>query len=76
MAIPRREATAILNSLAAGVTPRAGLRHIAVGRLKEVNALKQDRTSLRRRSLYSFYYWSLWLREKFLAATDPLLRTG
>ena len=42
MAIPRREATAILNSLAAGVTPRAGLRHIAVGRLKEVNALKQD----------------------------------
>lgn len=42
MAIPRREATSILNSLAAGVTPRAGLRHIAVGRLKEINALKQD----------------------------------
>ncbi|MDP2965625.1 MAG: ATP-binding protein [Pelolinea sp.] len=42
MAIPRREAITILNSLAAGVTPRAGLRHIAVGRSKEVNAIKQD----------------------------------
>lgn len=42
MVIPRREATSILNSLAAGVTPRTGLRHIAVGRFKEVNALKQD----------------------------------
>lgn len=42
MAIPRREAISIINSLAAGVTPRIGLRHIAVGRLKEVNALKQD----------------------------------
>jgi P-loop Domain of unknown function (DUF2791) len=42
MPISKREATTILNSLSAGVTPRAGLRHIAVGRLKEVTALKQD----------------------------------
>jgi hypothetical protein len=42
MSIPKREATTILNSLSAGVTPRVGLRHIAVGRLKEVTALKQD----------------------------------
>ena len=42
MAISKREANTILSSLAAGVTPRTGLRHIAVGRLKEVTALKQD----------------------------------
>lgn len=42
MAVSKREATTILNSLSAGVTPRAGLRHIAVGRLKEISALKQD----------------------------------
>lgn len=42
MAIAKREATIILSALSAGVTPRAGLRHIAVGRLKEVTALKQD----------------------------------
>lgn len=42
MAIPKREATTILNSLSAGVTPRVGLRHIAVGRINEVTALKKD----------------------------------
>ena len=42
MAISKREATTILNSLSAGVTPRVGLRHIAVGRLKEITALKLD----------------------------------
>ncbi len=42
MAIPKREATTIINSLSAGVTPRVGLRYIAVGRLKEVTTLKQD----------------------------------
>jgi len=42
MAVSKREATTILTALSAGVTPRAGLRHIAVGRLKEVTALKQD----------------------------------
>jgi len=40
--LSKREATTILSALAAGVVPRAGLRHIAVGRLKEVSALKQD----------------------------------
>ena len=42
MALTKREATTILNSLSAGVTPRVGLRHIAVGRLREITALKQD----------------------------------
>lgn len=42
MSVSKREATTILNSLSAGVTPRVGLRHIAVGRFKEVTALKQD----------------------------------
>jgi hypothetical protein len=42
MAVSKREATTILSALSAGVTPRAGLRHIAVGRLKEVAGLKQD----------------------------------
>ena len=42
MAVSKREATTILTALSAGVTPRAGLRYIAVGRLKEVTALKQD----------------------------------
>ena len=36
--ISRRESGALLNSLIAGVVPRVGLRHIAVGRQKEVGA--------------------------------------
>lgn len=40
--IPRRVSTALLNALAAGVVPRVGLDHIAVGREKEVAALSQD----------------------------------
>lgn len=42
MTMPKREATALLTALAAGVVPRTGLRHIAVGRLREVAALRQD----------------------------------
>lgn len=42
MSIQRRIAQTILNSLSVGVTPRVGLRHIAVGRLKEVAAIKHD----------------------------------
>jgi hypothetical protein len=42
MAITKREAKTILNSLSAGVVPRTGLRHISVGRLPEVAALKND----------------------------------
>ncbi len=38
----RREAAALINSLTAGVVPRIGLRHIAVGRQAEVNAFLQD----------------------------------
>ena len=38
----KREAKTILNSLSAGVVPRTGLRHISVGRLPEVAALKSD----------------------------------
>jgi hypothetical protein len=40
--IPRRVSTALLNALAAGVVPRVGLDHIAVGREKEVAALGKD----------------------------------
>lgn len=42
MPIMKREARTILNSLSAGVVPRTGLRHISVGRLPEVAALKSD----------------------------------
>ena len=42
MLIMKREAKTILNSLSAGVVPRTGLRHISVGRLSEVAALKSD----------------------------------
>lgn len=42
MAITKREAKTILTSLSAGVVPRTGLRHISVGRLPEVAALKND----------------------------------
>lgn len=37
-----RERDAIIQSLRAGVTPRAGLQHIQVGRVKEVQALLGD----------------------------------
>ncbi len=40
--ISRRESAALINSLYAGVVPRVGLRHIAVGRQLEVNAFLQD----------------------------------
>lgn len=42
MSITKREAKTILTSLSAGVVPRTGLRHISVGRLPEVAALKND----------------------------------
>ena len=40
--INRRESAALVNSLTAGVVPRIGLRHIAVGRQAEVHAFMQD----------------------------------
>ena len=40
--IPKRISTALLSSLAAGVVPRVGLEHIAVGRKDEIGALLQD----------------------------------
>ena len=40
--IPKRVSTALINALAAGVVPRVGLEHIAVGREKEISALSQD----------------------------------
>lgn len=42
MQINRRESSALINSLSAGVVPRIGLRNIAVGRQKEVNAFLSD----------------------------------
>jgi hypothetical protein len=42
MLVSKREAIAILGSLSAGLVPRTGLRHIAVGRLREVQAIRQD----------------------------------
>lgn len=40
--IPKRVTTALFQSLAAGVVPRSGLEHIAVGRTGEINALLSD----------------------------------
>ncbi|HEY9849074.1 MAG TPA: ATP-binding protein [Leptolyngbyaceae cyanobacterium] len=40
--IPKRVSTSLLSSLSAGVVPRVGLEHIAVGREKELSALLQD----------------------------------
>ena len=40
--IAKRVSTALINSLGAGVVPRVGLEHIAVGRTGEVAALLQD----------------------------------
>lgn len=40
--IPKRVSTALVQSLSAGVVPRTGLEHIAVGRKAEVEALLRD----------------------------------
>jgi hypothetical protein len=40
--IPRRVLTALMSSVAAGVTPRAGIEHLAVGRKEEIGALVTD----------------------------------
>lgn len=40
--IPKRTSTALLQSLAAGVVPRVGLEHIAVGRHAETQAMLDD----------------------------------
>ncbi len=40
--ISRRESGTLINSLTAGVVPRIGLRHIAVGRQNEVSAFLHD----------------------------------
>lgn len=40
--INRRESAAIINSLSAGVVPRIGLRHMAVGRKKEIESFLND----------------------------------
>jgi len=41
-----RERNAIIQSLHAGVTPKTGLQHIQVGRVKEVEALLKDITTI------------------------------
>lgn len=38
----KRVSNALINALSAGVVPRIGLEHIAVGREKEIAALLQD----------------------------------
>src|SRR6185312_17424645 len=40
--IPRRILTAVMNSIAAGVTPRTGIEHLAVGRKEEIGAIVTD----------------------------------
>lgn len=42
MKVPKRIATAIINSLKGGVVPRVGLPYITVGRAVEINALLHD----------------------------------
>ena len=41
-AVPRRILTAIISSIAAGVTPRTGIEHLAVGRKEEIDAIVSD----------------------------------
>ena len=40
--VPRRILTALMNSIAAGVTPRTGIEHLAVGRKEEIGAIVTD----------------------------------
>ena len=40
--VPRRILTAIMSSIAAGVTPRTGIEHLAVGRKEEIDAIVTD----------------------------------
>jgi hypothetical protein len=40
--IPKRISTALINSLTAGVTPRLGIEHVAVGRKREIETLLGD----------------------------------
>ncbi len=40
--LTKRVSTALVNALSAGVVPRVGLEHIAVGREKELAAIQQD----------------------------------
>ena len=40
--IPQRVSATILKSLSAGVVPRIGLEHIAVGRKEEIESLLED----------------------------------
>lgn len=40
--IPKRVTTALVNSLTAGVVPRIGLEHVAVGRRPEIEAIVRD----------------------------------
>ncbi|MBD2072966.1 ATP-binding protein [Phormidium sp. FACHB-592] len=40
--LSKRVSTALINALSAGVVPRVGLEHIAVGREREIQALLQD----------------------------------
>jgi hypothetical protein len=47
MSIPKRLSAAILNSLSAGVVPRLGLEHIAVGRRREIETLLRDLENLK-----------------------------
>ncbi len=42
MKIPKRIASAVINSLKGGVVPRIGLPYITVGREQEINALLHD----------------------------------
>ena len=42
MKIPKRITTALVNSLTAGVVPRIGLEHVAVGRKPEIEAILRD----------------------------------
>ena len=42
MKIPKRIASAVINSLKGGVVPRTGLAYVTVGREKEIDALLHD----------------------------------
>jgi hypothetical protein len=53
--IPKRISNALINSITAGVTPRLGIEHIAVGRKKEIETLLEDLENIGQRgSVFRF----------------------
>ena len=72
-----KDRDAVLQSLRAGVVPRSGLQHIAVGRPDEINSLIRDIARIaRRRIRVPIRHRRLRLGQDLLPPTDPLDRAA